>query len=81
MTGPRVWPAPIGVGDDILRLGLAGVKQLKVLLHRGLKILDRGLSVEPAGQHVEHPGVAVVQGGEPVLVIRGYYICSVTMTC
>ena len=84
VTGPGVGPAPVGVGDHILWLGQAGVKQLEVLLHRGLEILDRGLSGEPAGQHVEHAGVAVVQGGEPVLIKKGYYIWSVPndlLTC
>ena len=67
VTGPGVGAAPVGVGDDILWLGLAGVEHLEVLLHGGLEILDRGLSVKLAGEHVEQTGVAVVEGCEPVL--------------
>ena len=43
------------------------MEHLEVLLHGGLEILDRGLSVKLAGEHVEQAGVAVVEGCEPVL--------------
>ena len=62
-------PAAVSVDHHHLGLGLAAVELLEVLLHLIVQVLDGGLSVEPARQHVEEVWVAVRQAGEPILNI------------
>ena len=52
-------PAAVSVDHHHLGLGLAAVELLEVLLHVVVQVLDGGLSVEPARQHVEEVWVAV----------------------